>query len=81
MYKIGWFYEANKEPVLPNTIPLQQVVTNILGPDYVEIRPRIVISRVPFPMRQVAIATNSTAGCKFWTREGWQEVINYLHKE
>ena len=25
------------------------------------------------------IFTNSTAGCKFWTRENWQEVINYLH--
>jgi autotransporter strand-loop-strand O-heptosyltransferase len=24
------------------------------------------------------IATNSTMECKFWTREGWQKVINYL---
>ena len=31
------------------------------------------------PGKYVTIATNSTAGCKFWTREGWQEVINYLH--
>jgi hypothetical protein len=29
MYKLGWFYDANKEPVLPNTIPLQQAATNI----------------------------------------------------
>ena len=81
MYKIGWFYNENKEPVLPNTIPLQQTATNILGLPYKEIKPRIVNSRVCLPMRQVSIATNSTAGCKFWTREAWQEVINYLHGE
>lgn len=79
MYKLGWFYNENKEPVLPNTIPLQQTATNILGLPYKEIKPRIVNSRVHLAQRQVAIATNSTAGCKFWTREAWQEVINYLH--
>ena len=81
MYKIGWFYNENKEPVLPNTIPLQQTATNILGLPYKEIKPRIVNSRIQLRMRQVSIATNSTAGCKFWTREAWQEVINYLHRE
>jgi autotransporter strand-loop-strand O-heptosyltransferase len=81
MYKLGWFYNENKEPVLPNTIPLQQTATNILGLPYIEIKPRIVNSRVCLSMRQVAIATNSTAGCKFWTREHWQEVINYLHDQ
>jgi autotransporter strand-loop-strand O-heptosyltransferase len=81
MYKLGWFYNENKEPVLPNTIPLQQTATNILGLPYKEIKPRIVNSRIQLPMRQVSIATNSTAGCKFWTREHWQEVINYLHDQ
>jgi autotransporter strand-loop-strand O-heptosyltransferase len=81
MYKLGWFYNEHKEPVLPNTIPLQQTATNILGLPYKEIKPRIVNSRVHLAQRQVAIATNSTAGCKFWTREAWQEVINYLHGE
>lgn len=81
MYKLGWFYNENKEPVLPNTIPLQQTATNILGLPYKEIKPRIVNSRVCLSLKQVAIATNSTAGCKFWTREAWQEVINYLHGE
>jgi autotransporter strand-loop-strand O-heptosyltransferase len=81
MYRLGWFYDKNREPVLPNTIPLQQTATNILGLPYKEIKPRIVNSRVHLALKQVAIATNSTAGCKFWTREGWQEVINYLHGE
>jgi autotransporter strand-loop-strand O-heptosyltransferase len=82
MYKLGWFYDFNKEPTLPNTIPLQMAATNILGLDYTEIRPEIIgkdesVVLMPY----VTIATNSTAGCKFWTREGWQEVINYLHEE
>lgn len=81
MYRLGWFYDKNREPVLPNTIPLQQTATNILGLPYKEIKPRIVNSRVCLSLKQVAIATNSTAGCKFWTREAWQEVINYLHGE
>lgn len=79
-YLIGWFYDENREPVLPNTIPLQQTATNILGLDYQEIRPRIAYTpRNKFDGKIVTIATNSTAGCKFWTREAWQDLINYLH--
>lgn len=81
MYKLGWFYNKDKEPTLPNTIPLQQTATNILGLPYIEIKPRIVNSRVCLSLKQVAIATNSTSGCKFWTREAWQEVISYLHEQ
>ena len=80
-YNIGWFYDVNKEPVLPNTIPLQQAATNILGLPYTEIKPRISykIYDRPYKEKYITIATNSTAGCKFWTKEGWQELINYLH--
>jgi len=82
MYSIGWFYDSTKEPVLPNTIPLQKAATNILGLDYEEIRPRIAYTpRDVFDGKIVTIATNSTAGCKFWTREAWQELIHYLHEK
>lgn len=82
MYKIGWFYDFNKEPILPNTMPLQMAATNILGLEYTEIRPEIIgKDESVVVMPYVTIATNSTAGCKFWTREGWQEVINYLHSQ
>jgi hypothetical protein len=40
MYKLGWFYDDNKEPVLPNTIPLNKTATNILGLEYTEIKPK-----------------------------------------
>ena len=80
MYSIGWFYDSAKEPVLPNTIPLQKAATNILGLEYQEIRPRIAHTVCnKFDNKIVTIATNSTAGCKFWTREAWQELIHYLH--
>ena len=79
MYTVGWFYNSNKEPVIPNTIPLQQTATNILGLPYKEIKPRITHYESYREGKYVCIATNSTAGCKFWTRENWQEIIDYLH--
>jgi autotransporter strand-loop-strand O-heptosyltransferase len=79
MYKIGWFYNSDAEPVLANTIPLQQAATNILGLEYKEIKPRIAFTPGEnLYGKYVTIATNSTAGCKFWTKEGWQAVITYL---
>lgn len=80
MYNIGWYYNADKEPEMPNTIPLQKTATNILGLDFKEIQPRIScnVGQSPYNQKYVTIATNSTSGCKFWTREYWQELINHL---
>lgn len=79
-YIIGWRYHPDKEPVLCNTIPLQKAATNILGLEFKEMRPKLAYTPVKFENAEkfVTIATNSTAGCKFWTKEGWQELINYL---
>ena len=81
MYTIGWFYDEQKEPQMPNTIPLQKAATNILGLDFEEIKPRISynVGQRPYEQKYVTIATNSTSGCKFWTKEGWQELIDHLH--
>jgi autotransporter strand-loop-strand O-heptosyltransferase len=84
-YDLGWFYDKNREPVLPNTIPLQATATNILGLDYTEIKPKlnfkpenIVASVSP---KYVCIAPDSTSGCKEWTLENWQKVVDYLVSE
>lgn len=78
-YNLGWFYDSNKEPALPNTIKLQQAATNILGLDFQDIKPKLKYDAGNNKYgKYVTIATNSTAGCKFWTREAWQEIINYL---
>jgi autotransporter strand-loop-strand O-heptosyltransferase len=79
MYKIGWFYDSNREPVLCNTIPLQKAASNILGLDFEEVRPRLKydIGNNKYG-KYVTIATNSTSGLKFWLRSYWQEVIDFL---
>jgi autotransporter strand-loop-strand O-heptosyltransferase len=83
MYKLGWFYDGNYEKEAPNTIPLQKSATNILGLEYTEIKPKIAFEQTNRPIEEkyVTIATNSTAGLKFWTREGWQELVNYLNNQ
>lgn len=83
MYKLGWFYNSDYEKEIPNTIPLQKAATNILGLEYTEIKPRIAAEKTNRPIEEkyVTIATNSTAGLKFWTREGWQELVNYLNSQ
>lgn len=81
-YNLGWYYNPDKEPVLPSTIPLQQTATNILGLEFKEIKPRVAIlydinQRITFNAKHVTIAPDSTAGCKEWSLENWQEVVDY----
>ena len=81
-YNIGWFYNEDKEPALCNTVKLQEAATNILGLDYQELKPRIAFTpRNNLYGKYVTIATNSTSGCKFWQKEEWQLVINYIHEK
>jgi len=79
MYKIGCFYNENKEPAFPNSVPLQQVICNILGLEYNELLPRIDIAlKEVYKEKYITIATNSTSGCKFWTLTEWQKVVDFL---
>ena len=81
MYYLGWFYDSDKEPVLPNTIPLQQTATNLLGLDFVEIKPNMdfIPKEKSITGKYVTIANESTAGLKYWNYpNGWQEVVDYL---
>jgi autotransporter strand-loop-strand O-heptosyltransferase len=82
MYHLGYFYDPDKEPVPANKVPLQQSASNILGLDYVELVPKVKVNRERLDLgRYVAIATNSTAQCKFWQRHDWQILINHLHSK
>lgn len=81
MYQIGCFYDADKEPVRFNTLPLQQVASNILGLDYKEIKPKIhfLPNKNKRKKKYVTIGYHSTAGLKYWNNpNGWQEVVDYL---
>jgi len=84
-YDLGWFYDSNKEPVLPNTIPLQQTATNILGLSFSEKKPKlnfepknVVASIEP---KYVCIAPDSTAGCKEWDAVNWEILVDMLVDE
>jgi len=82
LYRLGWFYDKDREPEEPSTIPLQKAATNILGLDFTEIRPKLSYSPGPRPIEEkyVTIGMSTTAGCKEWSNPGgWQTLINYLN--
>jgi len=81
LYRLGWFYDKDKEPVLPSTVPLQKSASNILGLDYKEIHSKIhfVPKERPYSEKYICIAPSSTAGCKLWNNPtGWSELTKYL---
>jgi autotransporter strand-loop-strand O-heptosyltransferase len=81
LFRIGWFYDGEKEPEFPSSIPLQKSITNILGLDFREIQSNVYFEpkEIPYPGKYICIATNSTAGCKLWNNpDGWVELVKYL---
>lgn len=78
LYRIGWFYNDNKEPLIPHEITMQKAATNILGLDYKEIKPKLKIPNVE-KIKQITIGFHSTAQTKYWNNPtGWQEVVDYF---
>lgn len=81
LYRIGWFYDSEKEPILPSTIPLQKAASNILGLEYKEIHSPIHFEpgERPYKEKYICIAPSSTAGCKLWNNPtGWKDLTKYL---
>jgi len=81
---VGWYEETdtNVHKNDPRTIPMQQIASDILGVEYAgEIRPKInrtLLSR-PTNKKYVCIATESTAGAKYWHYPGgWQRLVDLL---
>ena len=83
MYSLGWFYNEDMEPELPNIIPLQKAATNILGLEFKEIKTEVYFKpkENPYTDKYVTIAPHSTAGLKYWNNKtGWEEVVSFLIK-
>jgi autotransporter strand-loop-strand O-heptosyltransferase len=87
MYELGWFYNDNGDIDyfrIPNnfrTQPLQKTATDILGLDYVEIKPKLKLKKEVVKQKKVGIAIHGTAQSKYWNNKGgWQEVVNYLNE-
>ena len=76
--ELGWFWDKEKEPTHPVTIPLQQAASNILALPFKEILPRIAFTpgERPIDGKYICISTRSTAQCKHWYY--WPELIERL---
>lgn len=90
MYSIGLFYNDNNEPNLlknPNDFrkqPLQKMSSDILGLEYVEIRPKIKHNPIEInsELKQICIGVFGTAQPKFWNnKDGWQYVVDWLNSK
>lgn len=78
MFEIGWFYDPEKEPVNPATVPLQQTASNILNLPHREIQPLVDYSPGPRPITEkyVCVSMYSTSQCKLWYH--WRELVEHL---
>jgi autotransporter strand-loop-strand O-heptosyltransferase len=87
MYSVGLFYTDEgpinkfKNPIDPKTQTMQKMCSDILGLDYIEVRPKLK-ERKPFidpNLKQVCIGVFGTAQSKFWNNPtGWQSVVDWL---
>lgn len=88
-YKLGWFManekwdEGNYHPTSPNTIPLIQSATDILGLPYKEINYGVNIKpkKRPIKDKYICIAPHSTAALKEWPYYYWEELALMLNKK
>jgi autotransporter strand-loop-strand O-heptosyltransferase len=85
-YSIGWFYE-NGNPDLNShkthftNQPLQKTCSDILGLDYVEIKPNVKKFEYvgELPQRYFTFSLQATAQSKYWNyQNGWYELIELL---
>ena len=85
MYSLGLFYTEKglvnlfKNPKDPKSVTMQQMATDILGLDYIEIKPKLQKRDVPKVENLITIAIHGTAQSKYWNNStGWQEVVDWL---
>jgi len=82
-YKLGCFTSDSSQQYSPTDYRkqnLQQISAEILGFEYTEILPTKLKSKrgSNFSKKYVCIATQSTSQCKYWTADGWQQIVDYL---
>ena len=82
VYKLGWFFDQNKNKTDVRLIPLQKTASDILGLDFEEIKTKIDFTpnfENPYG-KYVTLSTHSTSQCKYWNKiGGWDKVIEYLN--
>ncbi|MBI2568953.1 MAG: autotransporter strand-loop-strand O-heptosyltransferase [Candidatus Schekmanbacteria bacterium] len=86
MFQVGYFTppwggDRARNPVDFRSIPLQKAASDILGLDFVERRPKLVVPPwcPAVAGRYACISEHSTAGAKLWhCPGGWQDVVDAL---
>jgi autotransporter strand-loop-strand O-heptosyltransferase len=87
MYSIGLFYNEDgtinglKNPIDPKTQTMQKMCSDILGLDYIEVKPILKDRPVTIDndLKQICIGIHGTAQPKFWNNpQGWQDVVDWL---
>ena len=88
-YKLGWFKTDGKwdngfkNKVQPNTVPLIQCATDILGLPYKEINHGVNFKpkKKPIKEKYICIGPRSTSGLKEWPYENWKKLATKLSKK
>jgi autotransporter strand-loop-strand O-heptosyltransferase len=86
VYRIGIFYkdgkiDYDKHPTNPIKEPLLKIPSDILGLDYVELRPKLPILSTK-KKKRVLLGVHGTAQCKYWNNpDGWQQVCDFLKEK
>jgi autotransporter strand-loop-strand O-heptosyltransferase len=83
-YKLGWYDDGRnttRNPHTCQTIPLQQIASDILGLEYRELRGTLTTGTKPLDIgKYVCISTCSTAQFKYWNNPtGWQDTVDHLN--
>jgi autotransporter strand-loop-strand O-heptosyltransferase len=90
MYCIGLFYNDDnsvnlfKNPIDPKSQTMQKMCSDILGLDFVEVKPKIKQRPISInkELKQVCIGVFGTAQSKFWNNPtGWQDVVDWLNNK
>jgi autotransporter strand-loop-strand O-heptosyltransferase len=90
MYCVGLFYNDDnsvnlfKNPIDPKSQTMQKMCSDILGLDFVEVKPKIKQRPISIDkeLKQVCIGVFGTAQSKFWNNPtGWQDVVDWLNNK
>jgi autotransporter strand-loop-strand O-heptosyltransferase len=83
-YRLGWFFDTNKNPNDVRLIPLQKTASDILGLNFKEIKTKIDFNP-NFENtygKYITLSTHSTSQCKYWNKiGGWDNIIKYLNQK
>jgi autotransporter strand-loop-strand O-heptosyltransferase len=90
MYCVGLFYNDDnsvnlfKNPIDPKSQTMQKMCSDILGLDFMEVKPKIKQRPITInkELKQVCIGVFGTAQSKFWNNPtGWQDVVDWLNNK